>query len=166
MVVVIMTRLIITIALALIHFKSMGQFHRKDNEGLFILSPGLFYQEQLFCELNLMYAKNITAHGIVLIWGPRIGTEINFKADRFIYAPKIGYEISGFPLALRANTVAYVDRSQIDIRLLPEIGLSFFGLINLTYGYNFPVSGFKSSEISRQRISLIANLDFDLWNKL
>src|SRR3954452_22428827 len=92
-----------------ISFYSLGQFHRKESQnGLIILSPGVAIQGQLFGELNLMYSKYTEGHGIIAVWGPRLGIEMNMNTNHFIYAPKIGYEVSGFPLILRGSLVANI----------------------------------------------------------
>jgi hypothetical protein len=40
-------------------------------------------------------------------------------------------------------------------RLTPECGLSYAHLINVTYGYNFPISEYRLPFISEHRISIL-----------
>jgi hypothetical protein len=131
-----------------------------------ILSPGLSFQKQVFGEINLMYSKLELSHSGTAIYGPRIGIETNFNPDHFIYAPKIGYEFSGLIFSFRGSTAGYIDNKKLDLRLLPEAGLSLLGAINLTYGYNIPVLDFRTSKISNHKVSLTTNLDWDLWHAL
>ena len=131
-----------------------------------ILSPGISFQKQVFGEVNLMYSKLELSDSGSAIYGPRIGVETNFNPDHFIYAPKIGYEFSGMIFSFRSSTVGYVDSKKLDLRLLPEAGLSLFGAANLTYGYNIPVMDFRTTEISNHKLSLTANLNRDLWYAL
>jgi hypothetical protein len=124
----------------------------------FLFSPGVSYQGQLFGEVNLMYSEILMSHGVGAIWGPRVGIEANFKQDNFIYAPKIGYELSATFFVLRANMVSYIDKNKVDLRILPEAGISLLGYFNLTYGYGIPTLNFENPEVTRHRFTLTANL--------
>jgi hypothetical protein len=143
-------------------------FHRKNDEDwLLILSPGISYQGQWFGEVNLMRAK-ITGAGpcsAPVIGGARLGVEFNFDRHHFVYAPKLGFEVSTMLISLRGNAIAYIDDGKTDLRLLPEIGLSLLGLANLNYGYGAPLLKFEATAATRHRISLTVNLDFDLFEK-
>jgi hypothetical protein len=145
---------------------AIGQDLPEEDKPKLILSPGISYQGQIFGEINLMYSKLAIEHGGNAIWGPRIGIEANFSRDRFIYAPKVGYELSGMLIALRGNAVGYFDDRKLDLRLLPEAGVSLAGAINLTYGYSLPILNHKSTEVARHRITLTANVHRDLWHAL
>lgn len=132
-----------------------------------IFSPGISYQKNFFAELNLMYAQTASNHTGLGFRGPRVGIETNFSFDNFTFAPKLGYEISVLFLCLRGSGVGYVDSSkQLDLRLLPEAGLSFFGLANLTYGYSIPLLSYEAVNVGRHRLALSFNLSRDLWRDL
>ena len=131
-----------------------------------ILSPGVSYQGQFFGELNLMFSKLWIEHAGTAIIGPRIGVESNFNPTKFIYAPKIGYEISGLLIAMRASTIGYIEKGKLDLRILPELGTSLLGAVNLTYGYNIPLKTFRATDVTKHRVTLTANLDFELWEAL
>lgn len=131
-----------------------------------ILSPGLIYQGELLGEINLMFSKLDMTTGGSAIWGPRIGLESSFTKNNYLIAPKIGYEFSGLLLCVRGNLLSYIQNKKIDVRFLPEIGLSLSGALNLCYGYNVHVIANKIDYISNHRISLTVNLDFDLWKGL
>ncbi len=148
---------------------SYGQlFHRKEGQKkLLILSPGASYQGQFCGELNLMLSSITSVpHVIFILHGPRIGIETNFKGNQFVYAPKIAYEFNANFLCCRGSVISYIDKGQPDVRILPELGLSFLGAANLTYGYSIPTLSFQTTETSRHRLSLIFNLDIGLWKDL
>lgn len=145
---------------------SFGQEITKKNTGKLIFSPGISYQKQFFGEINMMYSKIEEGHGVIANWGPRVGIEANFSGSNFIYAPKIGYELDAVFLALRGNLINYIDKGNVDLRILPEAGLSFFGAVNLTYGYGIPLLKFESVQISRHRITLTINLNSKLWGRI
>jgi hypothetical protein len=129
-------------------------------------SPGLSWQGAPFAELDLMWARSIIETGGNAFFGPRAGVEMNFSPDHFICAPRIGYELSGMLISLRANTLVYLDGAVADWRVLPEAGLSLFGAIDLTYGYAIPLLPDRVPGINGHRISLIFNIDRELWKAL
>lgn len=131
-----------------------------------ILSPGVSYQKEFFAELSIMYAETAMNNTGLGIYGPRLGVEVNFDSDNFIYAPKLGFEVDVLFLSVRANAVSYIDSGDVDLRILPEVGFSFFGLANLTYGYGIPVLNHRVEDISRHRVTLTFNLSRDLWRDL
>ena len=145
----------------------INENEKETNHRKLILSPGISYQGQTMGELNLMYSKTeIDVCNGSAIWGPRIGIESNFSAGHFLYAPKTGYEVAVTFFALRGSMIGFVDNGNVDLRLLPEIGLSLFGTLNVMYGHQFPLLHFRAYEITRNRITLTLNLDFELWSKL
>lgn len=141
-------------------------FAQKKVKSRLILSPGISYQRQFMPELNLMLAKSVIEHGGNAIWGPRIGIESNFSKNDLIVGTKLGYEMAGLIVCFRGNAISYFNQSKIDLRLLPEAGISLFGAVNLTYGYNFPLLDYRIPTISNHRIALTVNLDFEIWKAL
>lgn len=131
-----------------------------------MLSPGVSYQRQFMPELNLMLAKISIEQGGDAVWGPRIGMESNFNKNDFIVGTKIGYELSGMVVCFRGNAISYFHQGKTDLRLLPEVGLSLFGAVNLTYGYSIPLLDYRISSISNHRLTLTVNLNRDLWKAL
>lgn len=131
-----------------------------------ILSPGASYQKEFFGELSIMYAETAMNHTGLGIYGPKLGVEVNFDSDNFIYAPKLGFEVDVLFFSVRASAVSYINDGDVDLRLLPEVGFSFFGLANLTYGYGVPVLSHKINDVSRHRVTLTFNLSRDLWRDI
>lgn len=147
--------------LVLTAYSSVGLAQKK-----LILSPGVSYQKQLFAELSIMYAETAMNNTGLGIYGPKLGVEVNFKPDSFIYAPKLGFEVDVLFLSVRASAVSYVENRNVDLRILPEVGFSFFGLANLTYGYGIPVMSHRIEEVSRHRVTLTFNLSRNLWRDI
>jgi hypothetical protein len=131
-----------------------------------IPSPGVSLQNSAFVELNLMYAQTADNHTGLGIRGARLGIETNFRSDDYTFGTKLGYEISALFFCFRGSVAGYIDGSKhLDLRLLPEIGLSFFGLASLTYGYGLPTLEHESA-VGRNRVALTFNLSRDLWNDI
>jgi hypothetical protein len=139
-----------------------GQKTKKEPNNILFFSPGISYQDELFGELNLMYAKDSrldggSCSGPAAV-GPRLGIEFNMNPSNPIIVPKIGYEYSGLFLCLRVNALYYISQQQKDFRLLGEIGLSLSGYINLTYGYILPLQESMTSEYNESRVAITINL--------
>lgn len=113
-----------------------------------------------------MYAETAMNNTGFGIYGPKLGVETNFSSDSFIIAPKLGFEVAVFFFTLRGSAVSYIEAGNVDLRLLPEFGLSFFGLANLTYGYGIPVLSHRVEAASRHRVTLTFNLSRDLWRDI
>ena len=129
----------------------------------FAISPGVIYQRQTFGELNILIGRYESSTGGNAFGGVRIGAESNFKSGNGqIFAPKIGVELSGMVLCIRATAWTYFYNGDTQFRLLPELGISFLGFANLTYGYNFNLSKTEINGISNHRICLSINLNRDL----
>jgi hypothetical protein len=129
----------------------------------FAISPGVIFQRQTFGELNILIGQYESSTGGNAFGGVRIGAESNFKSGKeHIFAPKIGIELSGMVICLRATALTYFYNGDTQFRLLPELGISFLGFANLTYGYNFNLSTNELIGISNHRICLSINLNRDL----
>lgn len=154
-------RRVVKILFLLMALPSVGFAQKK-----LILSPGISYQKEFLGELSIMYAETAMNNTGFGIYGPKLGVEMNFDSDNFIYAPKLGFEVDVLFFSVRGSAVSYINHGDVDLRLLPEVGLSFFGLANLTYGYGFPVLKHEVRDVSRHRVTLTFNLSRDLWRDL
>jgi hypothetical protein len=129
------------------------------------ISPGIIAQRQAFGELNVLIGRYESSTGGNAFGGVRIGAESNFKSGSDqIFAPKIGVELSGLIVCMRATALTYFYNGDVQFRLLPELGISFLGFANLTYGYNFNLSKVEINGISNHRICLSINLNRNLIN--
>jgi len=72
--------------------------------------------------------------------GPFVETGVSFKDKRNYMVNKLGYE--GFFLIFggRMNLIHQTDFSAHQFSLRPEIGLSLFSVLTITYGYNVNVN--------------------------
>ena len=124
------------------------------------LSPGVIFQKQTFGELNLLVGRYSSETGGNAFAGVRLGAETNFRnGSENIWAPKVGVELSGMVICMRATTLYYISGPDTQWRFLPELGISFLGFANLTYGYNFKLSGDPIDGIINHRVCLSINLN-------
>lgn len=82
-------------------------------------------------------------------------------------APKFGlgitelyYKFYGFGYCAKINTVLYEPTQRNDLRLLPEIGLTFLGIVNLSYSYAIPLTKNTIPEISNHVIACGVNVGY------
>ena len=59
---------------------------------------------------------------------------------------------------LRINAIIYFRDRAADFRILPEVGFTAFGYVNLMYGYGLPLLKSELTDISRHRFSITLNL--------
>lgn len=68
--------------------------------------------------------------------GPFVETGVSFKDKRNFMVNKLGYEYFFLIFGGRMNFIHQTDFSAHQFSLRPEIGLSLFSVLTLTYGYN------------------------------
>lgn len=146
--------------LFVIIFSNMLLSQEKEKKYDFAFSPELISQKEIFGGANILIGKVVIEKMIIGMSGVRIGFETNFKNNQdFIIAPKIGFEVSGTILVLRLSTTNYFQNDKSEFRVLPEIGLSWGGFVNLTYGYNFRITNSQIDNLSNHRFCLSFNLN-------
>lgn len=151
------TALLVTVLLVLCNEPAFSQ---KNNRVDFALSPGIIYQGQWTGEINVLAGRYESELGGNAFCGMRFGVESNFKTGNdLLFAPKIGVELSGMFICLRGTFLSYVSRQDLQFRFLPEIGISFLGFANLTYGYAIPLNNPHAIDLSRHRVTLSLNLN-------
>jgi hypothetical protein len=69
------------------------------------------------------------------------GIEFHPNETKFVYAPKISFELDPFlpRLCLSRINLLYVTdfKNNSSLKYRHEVGLSLYGIVNLTYGYTF-----------------------------
>lgn len=137
-----------------------------------VFSPGLIVQHETFLEFNVLIGDVIIESGnnkipIVGVQGFRIGVETNLRdGHNHTIAPKIGYEMAVTAFALRLSAVNYFQNRRSEFRILPELGISIIGWLNLTYGYGIRLNNGHLNNVSYHRVGLSINLDNRLKNEL
>ncbi len=75
------------------------------------------------------------------------------------------YGLYGLSLRAKGITVLNGDKRLFDnLGLKCEIGLSAFSLINIYYGYTFPIKDYEAYTFRGHSISLTLNLNMSFWN--
>lgn len=129
--------------------------------------------EQLFDDdykwhlsLGTAFAKNsfIGEVGVIYgftnpigIMGLKIGSEFLLNTN-FCMGPKIGAEIDIALLSTRLSLINYTNFKAYEPKITPEIGFSILGYVNITYGYNIPLTPKRIKHIPTHRLSITVNL--------
>ena len=137
-----------------------------DNQIRFAFSPGIIVQRNVFLDVNVLVGKSIIDLNpkvpLVGIQGVRIGLESDCNN---IIAPKIGYELNAMIYVLRFSAINYLKNGNSEFRIIPELGLSFYSWMNLTYGYGISLGNNRISDIGHHRVSLTFNFNKRLGKK-
>lgn len=145
-------------------FSSLYCFSQEKSKIDFVFSPGIILQKDIFIDANVFIGDVVTDTSskfpVVGVQGWRVGLESNLQnGDSFVIAPKIGYELSATLFSLRLSAVNYFQNGNSEFRILPELGYSFGGWANLTYGYGISFNDGNFTDTSNHRISLSFNLN-------
>lgn len=125
----------------------------------------LSYQHSLFADMRLLRSSlEDIPHTGYLLSGPYVGVETNFTSSHYVVGPKIGYEVNVSYLVARVSLVNYFSNTERDLKLVPEMGISYGQFISLSYGYNFSLAASKIPETGKNRISLGFIISRKLWS--
>ena len=96
-------------------------------------------------------------------------SEFGMKNNSFLYVPKITYSYNYILLNGSISLLNYNYSDNHSVYIKPQIGGTFFGLIDLVYGYNIPLSNrnqeFQGSTLTL-RIKLMETVKtFHLFSK-
>ncbi|GAA4309703.1 hypothetical protein [Nibribacter koreensis] len=115
---------------------------------------GYAYAKTHFLQLSILHGKHYrNVH--VPAYGYGAGIELGVLDHEVTLGLKGFAEYNAFQiLAARINAITYLREDRLDLRLLPEVGLTAMGKATLLYGYGLPVAGREMPGISEHRISL------------
>ncbi|GHA62252.1 hypothetical protein [Pontibacter akesuensis] len=122
------------------------------------LTTGYSYANSHFLQLGIIYGKNYgNVHIPALGYG--IGADVGLVEEKLAVGAKGFIEYNPFILTVtRLGVIHYTSQGQNDFRILPEAGISIFGLIHFTYGYSIPLSRREIVDIGKNRLSLSVNI--------
>jgi hypothetical protein len=125
---------------------------------------GFGAQEVAFVEAGIQWHK-IYVHPLSLASaGPYFTIDGLIKDREPIIGPKIGYEFTAGLIGLAADMTYYTDFDRESLMVTPKAGLSLLGFANLFYGYNIFLSDDRFGIISRNRFSLVFNVNKDYFS--
>lgn len=133
-----------------------------------IPSIGFIHQGDNYTEANVIIGiDGCTYHYLCGIIGWRVGAESNLKSGlEFVIAPKVGAAFTLFATTARISVVDYIQGSKSELRILPELGVTLFGLLDVTYGYGVRLTDTKIGGISEHRLGITANISWHIVDDL
>jgi hypothetical protein len=146
-------------------------FERYWTKSRLVPKVGIGMQDRGFVEVGFQW-HNIYKHPISLISkGPYTTVDVFIDNNNILIGPKMGYEITVGVIGIALDATYFIDYnydSEHNTRYAwvttPKAGFSILGFANLFYGYSIPISETTISSISRNRLSLIINLNRDYFN--
>ncbi|MFZ6012951.1 MAG: hypothetical protein ACOYXT_21585 [Bacteroidota bacterium] len=139
-------------------------FERYWTQPRLVPKVGFGLQETAFGELGVQFHQ-IYVHPLSLASaGPYISVEGVFEKYSFIMGTKAGYEITAGLLGVAADFTYYTDFDRESVVFTPKAGLTVLGFVDLFYGRNITLSDDTFKSISKNRFSLIFNINPDYFN--
>ena len=133
---------------------------------------GVGAMDRAFVELGVQW-HDIYKHPLTLLSkGPYCTVDVFIDDSNILLGPKLGYEFTAGLLGAAFDMTYYIDHNfdgegsnRSAVVATPKIGISILGFANLFYGYSIPLTDERISTISRNRFSLVFNINtyyFDL----
>ena len=146
-------------------------FQRYWTEPRLVPKIGVGSQDRAFFEIGL-YWHHIYKHPLTLMSkGPYCTVDVFIDNSNFLLGPKLGYEFTAGILGGAIDVTYFIDQNygtegkdRTSWVTTPKIGISILGFADLFYGYEIPLSSERISAISRNRFSLIFNINRDYFD--
>lgn len=106
--------------------------------------------KQKIFEYGIHFATDVIKLNNENIYGPKIG--ISF--DRLIFKKSYGF-------CGKLNFIKYYSFKNNEFRISPELGFTYLGVINLYYGYSFPLKNSTLPEIPNHYIKINFNVGYN-----
>jgi hypothetical protein len=142
-------------------FSSIGIFDTG-----FVLSQGFTYQKEKFVSVEGGLGFFDRQYDEMIVG--KIGVEKSLESS--LTGIKVGFEVMSdsitsqriFPIkiAFGAGIAHYFGEGERELRIIPEIGISWRSYVSLTYRYGLHVIGDKIDDIGNHGVSLGVNIPF------
>jgi hypothetical protein len=132
---------------------------------------GVGTQDRAFLEVGVQY-HSIYKHSLTLLsHGPYCTVDVFIDDSNILLGPKLGYEFTAGLLGAAVDLTYYIDHNydgeggnRNGMALTPKVGLTVLGFADLFYGYTIPVTDETIGTITRNRFSLVINLNKDYFD--
>lgn len=129
--------------------------------------PEVIGQGNTWLGANVMIGRTTINKVFLGMSGFRLGAETNFRSGTsHTWGAKLGYEVSAMFFLYRLSAISYFQQGRAELRLMPELGMSWGGVINLTYGYQLRLSRSTVDELPHHRIGLGFNFNRALMKEV
>lgn len=132
---------------------------------------GVGTQDRAFFEVGL-YWHHLYKHPLTLLSkGAYFTVDIFIDKSNFLIGPKVGYEFTAGVFGAALDVTYFIDQNYGAERkdrtawaATPKVGISILGFADLFYGREIPLSSERITTISRNRFSLVFNLNRDYFD--
>ncbi len=131
-----------------------------------IPKAGLGLMDRAFVEVGVQW-HGIYKHPLTLLSkGPYCTVDVFIDDSNILLGPKLGYEFTAGLVGAAVDMTYFIDHNfdneggnRQAVQLTPKIGISILGFANLFYGYAIPLSNERITTLTRNRFSLVFNLN-------
>ena len=146
-------------------------FHRYWTQQRLIPKLGVGSQGRGFVEVGV-YWHHVYKHPLTLMSkGPYFTVDVFIDDSNFLIGPKLGYEFTAGVFGGSLDVTYFIDQNYGPENkdrnawvTTPKVGISILGFADLFYGYEIPLSSERITSISRNRFSLVFNLNKDYFD--
>lgn len=146
-------------------------FQRYWTQKRLVPKVGVGSQDRAFFEVGL-YWHHIYKHPLTLLSkGTYCTVDLFVNKSNFLIGPKLGYEFTAGVFGASLDVTYFIDQNygtegkdRTAWVTTPKVGISILGFADLFYGYEIPLSSERITSISRNRFSLIFNLNRDYFD--
>jgi len=146
-------------------------FERYWTKSRIIPKVGIGAMDRAFVEVGVQW-HSIYRHPLTLLThGPYSTVDVFINNSNLLLGPKVGYEFTAGLVGAAVDLTYFIDHNydgeggnRQAVMVTPKIGISVFGFANLFYGYSIPLSNETLSTISRNRFSLVFNINRDYFD--
>jgi hypothetical protein len=132
---------------------------------------GVGMQDRAFLEVGIQL-QSIYKHPLTLLSeGPYCTVDVFIDKSNLLLGPKLGYELTAGIIGAGFDVTYFIDHNYNDeggnrhaFVATPKFGLSILGFADLFYGYQIPLSEERITSITRNRFSLVFNLNKDYFD--
>jgi len=103
--------------------------------------------------------------------GPYCTVDVFIDKNNLLLGPKVGYEFTAGVFGASLDVTYFIDqnygseaRDRTAWVTTPKVGISILGFADLFYGYEIPLSPERITSVSRNRFSLVFNINRDYFD--
>ena len=132
---------------------------------------GVGTMDRAFVELGVQWHDIYKTPLTLVTKGPYCTVDVFFDDSNILLGPKIGYEVTAGLFGAALDMTYFIDHNydheggnRSGVQITPKAGISILGFADLFYGYAIPLTDETISTISRNRFSLVFNLNRDYFD--
>jgi len=132
---------------------------------------GVGTMDRAFVELGVQWHDIYKTPLTLVTKGPYCTVDIFIDNSNFLLGPKLGYEMTAGLFGAALDMTYFIDHNydgeggnRSGVQLTPKVGISILGFADLFYGYAIPLTEERISTITRNRFSLVFNLNKDYFD--